>query len=147
MSEETRLRIFEPFFTTKELGQGTGLGLSVVYGVMNSHQGYSTSKAARVRGRRSISTSRSATPSIRRVVRVVENGVGIPSGSETILIVEDEEMLRDLLKTFLTGSGYVLTAQDGEEGLDVFRRHRNDIALILSDMGLPGWVGGRCSSR
>ncbi len=143
MSEETRLRIFEPFFTTKELGQGTGLGLSVVYGVVNSHQGYVDVESREGEGTSFHLYFPISDALYPPVVRVTETDVELPPGSETILIVEDEEMLRDLLKTFLTGSGYtVLTAQDGEEGLETFRRHRNDIALILSDMGLPrlgGW--------
>ncbi|HLF15312.1 MAG TPA: PAS domain S-box protein [Bacteroidota bacterium] len=143
MDEETRARIFEPFFTTKELGQGTGLGLSVVYGVLNSHQGY-----VEVESRAGIGTSFHLYFPISDalyppVVRVSETTGELPAGSETILVVEDEEMLRDLLKTFLAGNGYtVLTAQNGEEGLELFRQHRHNIALVLSDMGLPrlgGW--------
>ena len=143
MDEETRSRIFEPFFTTKELGQGTGLGLSVVYGVLNSHQGYVDVESRAGEGTSFHLFFPISDALYPPVVRVSETPEELPPGSETILVVEDEEMLRDLLKTFLTGSGYtVLTAQNGEEGLDVFRRHRNEIALILSDMGLPrlgGW--------
>ncbi len=143
MNEETRLRIFEPFFTTKELGQGTGLGLSVVYGVVNSHQGYVDVESREGEGTSFHLYFPISDALYPPVVRVADTTVELPPGSETILVVEDEEMLRDLLKTFLTGSGYtVLTAQDGEEGLEMFRRHRGDIALILSDMGLPrlgGW--------
>ncbi len=143
MDEETRTRIFEPFFTTKELGQGTGLGLSVVYGVINSHQGY-VDVESRVGEGTAFHLYFPITDALYPpVVRIAESTDELPVGSETILIVEDEEMLRDLLKTFLSGSGYtVLTAQNGEEGLEVFRQYRDDIALILSDMGLPrlgGW--------
>jgi PAS domain S-box-containing protein len=143
MDEETRSRIFEPFFTTKGLGQGTGLGLSVVYGVLNSHQGYVDVESRQGEGtsfHMYLPISDALYPP---VVRIAEDREELPPGSETILIVEDEEMLRDLLKTFLSGSGYtVLTAQNGEEGLEVFRQYRKDIALVLSDMGLPrlgGW--------
>jgi CheY-like chemotaxis protein len=143
MDEETRSRIFEPFFTTKELGQGTGLGLSVVYGVLNSHQGYVDVRSRPGEGTSFLLYFPVADDLYPPVVRVAETTEEIPPGSETILIVEDEEMLRDLLKTFLAGSGYtVLAAQNGEEGLDVYRQNRGRIALVLSDMGLPrlgGW--------
>jgi PAS domain S-box-containing protein len=143
MDEETRNRIFEPFFTTKQLGQGTGLGLSVVYGVLNSHQGYVDVESRPGEGTSFHLCFPVSDALYPPVVRVSESAAEIPAGSETILVVEDEEMLRDLLRTFLEGNGYhVLTAQNGEEGLEVFRSHREEIALILSDMGLPrlgGW--------
>jgi PAS domain S-box-containing protein len=143
MDEETRSRIFEPFFTTKELGQGTGLGLSVVYGVVNSHQGYVDVESRPGEGTAFHLYFPISDALYPPVVRVSEAAREIPPGSETILIVEDEEMLRDLLKTFLAGNGYtVLTAQNGEEGLEVFKQYRTEIALVLSDMGLPrlgGW--------
>jgi len=143
MDEETRSRIFEPFFTTKELGQGTGLGLSVVYGILNSHQGF-VDVESRVGEGTVFHLYFPITDALYPpVVRVSEPREEIPEGSETVLIVEDEEMLRDLLKTFLSGNGYtVLTAQNGEEGLEVFRERGKEISLVLSDMGLPrlgGW--------
>jgi two-component system cell cycle sensor histidine kinase/response regulator CckA len=138
MDEETRSRIFEPFFTTKELGQGTGLGLSVVYGILNSHQGFID-----VESRPGEGTAFHLYFPITDALYPPEPREQIPEGIETILIVEDEEMLRDLLKTFLTGNGYtVLTAQNGEEGLEIFRERGREISLVLSDMGLPrlgGW--------
>jgi len=143
MDEETRSRIFEPFFTTKELGQGTGLGLSVVYGILNSHQGFVDVESRKGEGSVFHLYFPITDALYPPVVRVSEAPEEIPTGTETVLIVEDEEMLRDLLKTFLTGNGYtVLTAQNGEEGLEVFRERRSDISLVLSDMGLPrlgGW--------
>jgi len=143
MDEETRSRIFEPFFTTKELGTGTGLGLSVVYGILNSHQGFVDVESRPGKGTVFHLYFPITDALYPPVVRVSEPPVEIPAGSETVLIVEDEEMLRDLLKTFLTGNGYtVLTAQNGEEGLEIYRERRKEISLVLSDMGLPrlgGW--------
>ncbi|HLA99799.1 MAG TPA: response regulator, partial [Bacteroidota bacterium] len=143
MDEETRSRIFEPFFTTKEVGQGTGLGLSVVYGILNSHQGFVDVESRPEEGSAFHLYFPITDALYPPVVRVSESRAEIRPGSETVLIVEDEEMLRDLLKTFLSGNGYtVLTARNGEEGLEMFREHGKDIAIVLSDMGLPrlgGW--------
>jgi two-component system cell cycle sensor histidine kinase/response regulator CckA len=143
MDEATRARIFEPFFTTKEKGKGTGLGLSVVYGVMKSHHGFVDVESDVGKG----TTFHLYLPVPPRTLelqaskstRVAE----VPSGHETILVVEDEELLLELVKSYLEDQGYtVLTARDGQEAVDMYARHKDDIAVVLSDMGLPkigGW--------
>jgi signal transduction histidine kinase/CheY-like chemotaxis protein len=143
MDPVTRKRLFEPFFTTKELGKGSGLGLSVVYGVVNSHHGFIDVRSGPSEGTTFtlyFPITEALHPS---VVSLVDSTTKIAPGTETILVVEDEEMLRDLLRTYLTGHGYtVLAAQDGEEGFELFRKHHREISLVLSDMGLPrlgGW--------
>jgi CheY-like chemotaxis protein len=142
MDEATKQRIYEPFFTTKERGKGTGLGLAVVYGIMQSHNGFIDVESAPGKG----TTFHVYFPVASReeglcsnVKSDVDEG---PEGTEMILIIEDEEMLRELLRTTLEGKGYkVVCAVDGEEGLDVYRVHREEIALVLSDIGLPRLAG------
>ncbi len=138
MDEATRQRIFEPFFTTKEVGKGTGLGLSVVFGIIENHNGFIDVR----------STLREGTaftvylpvleryPEVSQPIRqAVES---IPGGRETILLIEDEEMLRELVKTVLVSKGYtVLTANDGLSGVETYQRHQSEIAVVLTDLGLP----------
>ncbi len=143
MNEETRARIFEPFYTTKELGKGTGLGLSVVYGVINNHRGFINVESEPGQGtafylyfpikKREIAHAQIPSIEEKKISR----------NNETILVVEDEEMLLDLVKSLLEDRGYnVMTARDGQEGLDKYTTHHKQIACILTDMGLPklgGW--------
>ena len=138
MDNATRSRIFEPFFTTKEKGKGTGLGLATVYGIVESHRGFIDVESTVGVG----STFHVYLPVEPRQVKrdelekVAEKE--IPGGTETILVVEDEETLRDLVSFVLEGKGYrVLKASDGEEGLRLFTERMQDIALVLSDLGLP----------
>jgi PAS domain S-box-containing protein len=143
MDEATRSRIFEPFFTTKERGKGTGLGLSVVYGVVDSHNGFIDVESEVGHGTTfnlyfPVSPLR-VEPSLAQQQEPKETvGAG-----ETILVVEDEELLLDSVTQVLEGKGYrVLAARDGTEGLELYRRHRDDVAVVLMDMGLPklgGW--------
>ncbi len=138
MDEATRNRIFEPFFTTKEPGKGTGLGLAVAFGIIHIHQGFIDVSSQPDHG---------TTFSIYFPVNLEElepfdikkEMLGdTKGGTETILLVEDEEMLRSLAKMVLKGKGYnVVTASDGEEAVRMFMLRQNDIALVLSDMGLP----------
>lgn len=143
MDEETRLRIFEPFFTTKEIGKGTGLGLAVVYGVVQSHHGFIDVESEIGNG----TTFNIYLPAytINSIPDDAENQEPDYSlqGTETILVIEDEQMLSDLLKEIFQERGYkVLTAFDGETGIEMFKKFQNEIAIILSDIGLPkmsGW--------
>lgn len=142
MDAVTQRRIFEPFFTTKEVGKGTGLGLAVVYGVVQHHRGYIDIESAPGEGTAFIIFLPAADP----LATADCNENGEPSttqgGSETVLVVEDEDLLRMLVKNVLERQGYtVLTARDGLEGLELFRRHGDEIDLVLSDMGLPK-IGG-----
>lgn len=138
MDEETRSRMFEPFFTTKGLGKGTGLGLAVAYGVINSHHGY-----VDVESTKGIGTNFTLYfPAAERIsvaeILPKEKEQPTQKGNETILIVEDEEMLANLLKGILEDQGYkVITANDGQDGLEKYQQNKDDIQIILSDMGLP----------
>ncbi len=143
MEEETRLRIFEPFFTTKEIGKGTGLGLAVVYGVVQSHHGFIDVESEAGSGTTfNIYLPAYTINSIPDDAEIQEQEF-LQQGTETILVVEDELMLSDLVKEILQERGYkVLTAFDGESGIEMFKKFQNEIALILSDIGLPkmsGW--------
>jgi PAS domain S-box-containing protein len=137
LDEATRGRIFEPFFTTKEIGKGTGLGLSVVFGIMESHNGLIDLETEPGKG----TTFHLYFPVLQSLEiehAAVESRQKIPGGTETLLVVEDEEMLGGLLRTALQTAGYtVLMAVDGQEAIDLFNEHQGDIQLVLSDMGLP----------
>lgn len=143
MDEETRLRIFEPFFTTKEIGKGTGLGLAVVYGVVQSHNGFIDVESEIGRGTTFNVYLPAYTINSIQHEAIIQEPEFLWNGTETILVVEDELMLSDLVKEILQERGYkVLTAFDGESGIRMFKEFQNEIALILSDIGLPkmsGW--------
>jgi two-component system cell cycle sensor histidine kinase/response regulator CckA len=138
MSQRTKGKIFEPFFTTKETGKGTGLGLAVVYGVVKGHQGYIDVQSEEGKGTTFYlyfpsSASNVITQDARKTIEPVRL-----SGHETIMIVEDEESLLNLMTTFLVRSGYtVIAARDGVEAIDQYEEHQKEIALVLTDMGLP----------
>jgi PAS domain S-box-containing protein len=142
MDEATRSRIFEPFFTTKAQGKGTGLGLAVVYGVMGTHRGFIDVESRPGGGTnfhlyfpvQLIKTNAFSEP--------LQSEDDVRGGTETLLLVEDEEELKELVRSVLEEKGYnVLTARDGKEAIDIFSSKRNDIALVVSDMGLPMLTG------
>jgi CheY-like chemotaxis protein len=143
MDEQTRARVFEPFFSTKEHGKGSGLGLAVVYGIVQGHGGYVEVKSAPGEGATFTLYFPTAEPPARD--RTTQSGRAILDvrGTETILFIEDEEMLREVITTALKDKGYtVLTANDGIEAVEVFMKHQHEITLVLSDLGLPrlgGW--------
>ena len=137
MDKKTQNRIFEPFFTTKEIGEGTGLGLSVVFGIMESHKGFVTVDSEPGMGT-TFYLYFPVTEALETEQAKSETQKENPGGGETILIVEDEEPLRKLLKTVLGSAGYtVLTAVDGREAVEVYRKNREGIKLVLADNGLP----------
>jgi len=142
MDENTKSRIFEPFFTTKKRGEGTGLGLAVVYGVVKDHGGFIDVESLPGEG----TTFRMYFPvphrQVERTVVQKKKLAQVSGGNETILVVEDEELLLDLVKTILERKGYdVLTAKDGVEAVEQYRRYQEKIALVLTDIGLPRLSG------
>lgn len=141
MDEATRSRVFDPFFTTKETGKGTGLGLSVVYGIVQSHKGFIEVESTQGSG----STFRLYFPARVDVVArrlEEENTDEIPGGTETILLVEDEDPLRTLMRARLEAKGYtVIEAKDGREAVECFSQRWQNIKLVFTDMGLPGMPG------
>ncbi|MCK9461226.1 MAG: PAS domain S-box protein [Proteobacteria bacterium] len=142
MDEGTKARIFEPFFTTKEKGKGTGLGLSTAYGIVRQSGG-----DIHVYSEPGLGTTMKIYLPRKTSPAVVAPKVSIPptrlTGSETILVVEDEEAVMNLAKRILDTAGYtVLTATSGDEALATCERHADQIHLVLTDVVMPG-MGGR----
>ena len=147
MDPDTLERIFEPFFTTKELGKGTGLGLSTVYGIVSQHQGWIKVD------------SRPGEGAIFQVFLPVLRGQpsppvpdlshqALPRGGETILLVDDEKIIRDYGREVLTSQGYqVITAADGRQGLEKFQLHGPDIDLVILDLTMPRLSGREVMAR
>jgi len=142
MIEETRKRIFEPFFTTKGIGKGTGLGLAVVFGVVQTHKGFIDVESELGKGtifRLYLPASQVAEPMSEKDEETLEE---ITGGTETLLVVEDEEMLMMSLRMVLIEKGYnILSAGDGLTALKIYQEKKNDIALVLTDLGLPNMTG------
>lgn len=145
MPEAIREHIFEPFFTTKEPGKGTGLGLAVVYGIVKSHGGFITVESELNAGTVfNIYLPIPLHPAAAETSAVQQSAAtgGAPE-TGTILLVEDEEMLLELMQQLLEGKGYrVLSARDGQDAAALFKQHGDGIDIIVTDMGLPkmgGW--------
>jgi PAS domain S-box-containing protein len=137
MNEKTREQIFEPFFTTKETGKGTGLGLAMVYGIINQHSGYITCYSEPKSG----TTFRIYLPLIEAPVEDQESRdiPPLPSGTETILLCEDDTDVRSAAHEVLTGSGYtVIESVDGEDAIGKFSGQRDKrIQLLITDVVMP----------
>jgi CheY-like chemotaxis protein len=132
-----REHVFEPFFTTKERGHGTGLGLPVVYGLMQAHHGYVDVQSEIGQGT-AISLFFPVPAPNTTNPPVAHYSDPALSGSETILIVEDEDDVSCFLETMLESHGYrVLAAANFDQALDLFKQHQNEIKLVFSDIGLP----------
>jgi CheY-like chemotaxis protein len=143
MDAETQERVFEPFFTTKEQGKGTGLGLATAYGIVTQSGGYITLFSEIGKGTtimiylpahekqgQQVNTTRPAIPAVM-------------NGTETVLLVEDEEMVRNLANRALTEKGYrVLAARNGQEALETLENYNGPLDLVLTDVIMPK-VSGR----
>jgi len=142
MDKETQSRIFEPFFTTKERGGGTGLGLSTVYGIVKQSGGFIWAYSEPGQG----TTFKVYLPKVAGDAEPEEKektSVVDLTGSETVLIVEDDDSLLNLARKILQLLGYtVLKAENGEEALKVSEEHKGPIHLLLTDVVLPGMGGG-----
>jgi hypothetical protein len=146
MSAEVKRHIFEPFFTTKEKGKGTGLGLSTVYGIVKQSEGYISVYSEEGKG----TTFKVYLPRLEEEGDTPEpDGAtsGPPRGTETVLVVEDEAVVRDLVRNMLESLGYtVLAAANGEEAVGVCRTHEGPIHLALTDVVMPV-MGGPDATR
>jgi two-component system cell cycle sensor histidine kinase/response regulator CckA len=145
MSPEVRSRLFEPFFTTKERGKGTGLGLATTYGVVKQSDGFIW-----------VDSTEGSGTTFEILLPAVDDALDEPMprapvhrrGGETILLVEDEIAVRNLVRTTLASSGYaVLDAGSGEEALAVARAHRGPLHLLLTDVVMPGMNGRELAAR
>ncbi len=142
MDEEVLAHLFEPFFTTKAPGEGTGLGMAMIYGLVQQHAGTITVLSTPGLGTTvtiglplAETTVPNATP---RSAMLIREGA-----TETILLVEDEEMVRRAGRRILEKHGYrVLQAADGAEALQLLRERGSEIALVVSDVVMPR-MGGR----
>jgi len=138
MTEEVRARLFEPFFTTKRTGEGAGLGLSEVYGVVKGHQGWIKVDTEPGRG----STFRLYLPAAAETAPVAPPAPAEARGGECVLVVDDEDMVRELARLVLERRGFrVLTAAGGEEALTQYGGHPGAIDLVLLDYSMPGLTG------
>ena len=146
MDEPTRARIFEPFFTTKEMGKGTGLGLATVHGIVSQSDGFLRVQSAVGSG----TTFQVFLPRIEDVVELVREASADPiaPGREKVLLVEDEDALRELLLRVLESSGYVvLAARDAREALACAEAEPGPIEILVTDMILPGLSGLALADR
>ena len=145
MTEDVRKRIFEPFFTTKGLGQGTGMGLSVVYGIVKNHGGDVTVETKFGEG----STFNVFLPSSPQETEVQQEREGhIPGGNERILLVDDEVSVVNMMRQVLQRLGYkVTTAGGGTEAWDIFRKTPDAFDLVIVDQIMPDLTGMGLAER
>ena len=148
ISKENLDHIFEPFFTTKEVGKGTGIGLSVVYGVVKNHNGHIFCTSEPGRG----TTFELYLPTVDSIImaenRKTDTGPDLSEGHETILLVDDELSLLETGEELLSFLGYnVLTANSGEKALAIIDREREHIALVILDLMMPGIGGIKCHAE
>jgi len=141
MDEQTRSRLFEPFFTTKPPGQGTGLGLSTVYGIVKRSGGFILVDSQVNRGT-TFTIYLPASPGRPQEQASEQKGTATSEGSEKILLVEDDAGVRNLVSDTLTGLGYsAIVARNAEEALELFTKHKDSIDLLLTDIVMPRMNG------
>jgi two-component system cell cycle sensor histidine kinase/response regulator CckA len=145
MDKETLGRIFEPFFTTKEMGQGTGLGLATVYGIIKNHGGFVNVYSEEGHG---TTFTQYLPASDKQVRKEPEPLVEFLEGKETILFVDDEKLIIDTVKELLTNLGYrVLSAQGGRDAIAVYEAHKDHIHMVILDLIMPDLGGGAVYDR
>jgi PAS domain S-box-containing protein len=145
MDEKTRRKIFDPFFTTREMGRGKGLGLASVYGIIKNHEGFINVTSQTDQGTR----LEIYLPASRRPAPLREQPDEILShGYETVLLVDDEEMIIDVGRRMLEKLGYqTLTASNGYEAIEIYQSRAKDIGLVILDMVMPNISGGETFDR
>lgn len=141
MDENIKTKIFEPFFTTKEAGKGTGLGLSIVYGIIKQHNGYINVYSEIGRG----TTFKIYLPLSEKIAEYSRHDLEnheVSAGTETLLLAEDDNEVREFTKYILEESGYtVIESRDGDEAVDKFMENKDKIQLLLLDVIMPGKNG------
>jgi CheY-like chemotaxis protein len=143
MDPDTLARIFEPFFTTKEIGKGTGLGLATVYGITKQHEGWIDVASDLGKGTTFSVFFPANTSPVEAKAAQTPPETEVRGGRETILVVEDEPVLRDMAHVILQECGYeILEASSGREALVVWERHQAAIDLVLTDVVMPEGISG-----
>jgi CheY-like chemotaxis protein len=148
MDKKTRDQVFDPFFTTKEVGKGTGLGLASVFGIVKAHGGYIICYSEPGQGTAfkifwPVAEPGETEPDEKQAEQAVSQ-----DGTETILVVDDDDQIRELTSEVLEDSGYqVLSAESGEQALEIFRKKSRDIDLVLMDLNMPGMGGSQCTRK
>jgi signal transduction histidine kinase/ActR/RegA family two-component response regulator len=144
ISPDIQTRMFEPFFTTKEVGKGTGLGLSIVHGIVESHGGHIALDSSPETG----TEFRLYFPAIQDAVLNIQEAPPATSGTETLLVVEDDDNVREIAEKMLTQEGYtVLTAATGTEGLACYKKNSDQIDLVITDAIMPELGGLELSTH
>jgi PAS domain S-box-containing protein len=148
MDQKTLGHVFEPFFTTKRVGEGTGLGLFTVYGIVESHGGFITCQSQPGQGTVFsiyLPTAPETEPARETAPRTKTQPAG---GGASILVVDDEEAILETVRQLLSAQGYrVLTADSGEGALEIYQETPRAVDLVVLDLGMPGMGGQRCLKR
>jgi len=145
MDEKTMKKVFDPFFTTKKKERGTGLGLASAYGIIKNHGGIITVESKQNRG---TTISFYLPASEKTVIEEEVHEEKISAGSETVLLIDDEAMIIDVSVQMLKKMGYeVLTAQNGREAIDTFKRNSDKVAIVILDLIMPSMGGGEVYER
>jgi two-component system cell cycle sensor histidine kinase/response regulator CckA len=145
MDKKTMERIFDPFFTTKEMGRGTGLGLASAYGIIEGHGGYIDVESKKGQGTTFNIYLPASEKDVQKADKTVEETI---EGIGKVLLVDDEPVILDVGRDLLEAIGYhVLTAQDGKEAIEVYKKNRGNIDFVLLDMVMPGMGGGEAYAR
>jgi PAS domain S-box-containing protein len=145
MDEEQKKRIFDPFFTTKAPGEGTGMGLAVVYGIVQAHNGLITVQSEPGKG----SSFSVLIPKAQgKIAAESEHENAILGGKEHILFVDDEDFIVEMTSAILESLGYKVTAfTDPEDAMKAFRASPHDFDLVLTDQTMPKITGARLAGE
>lgn len=144
MDGETRRRVFEPFFTTQQMGKGAGMGLASSYGIIRHHGGFITLESAIGKG----STFSIFLPAYAPAETAAKDLPSPAAGDETVLLVDDEDMIIDIGKQMLQNIGYkVLTARSGMEAIGIYQRYGEQVRLVILDMVMPHMSGAETLKR
>lgn len=146
MDEATRQRIFEPFFTTKEMGRGAGLGLASVYGIIKNHSGFINVYSKKGEG----TTFNIYLPASESEISGQKSEISedVRHGDETVLLVDDEDMIIDIGEQLLENIGYtVLIAKSGKEATEIYEKNKDKIDMVILDMIMPDMSGGDTFDR
>lgn len=145
IGKKTQERIFDPFFTTKEMGRGTGLGLASAYGIIKGHGGYINVESKKGKGTTFSIYLPASEKKVRKAVKTAEQFI---KGTGTVLLVDDEEVILEIGEALLETMGYrVLIARDGKEAIEVYRKNKDDIDIVLLDMVMPNMGGSEAYDR